>query len=159
MKTAIACCALLLCGSTSFAANLPSWDKMPPTMREIVVKLYVGGYLAGINQGVGEGIKSAISYTKTTGNNTYIDDKTNIFTSCSNILSNNVDRIYDETRSWQQIQIKDTNFYVGEITAFLKKYPPCAKMDAGDLVEVMTPVWFNLVIDPGYENIGKGCSK
>ncbi|GAM07872.1 hypothetical protein OR1_00141 [Geobacter sp. OR-1] len=159
MKTALVACALIIAGSTSYAANLAPWDKLPVDTKEIIIKQYINGYLAGMNSGVSEGIKSTINYTKTTGSNTYIDNKTNIYTECSNIINSNIDRIYDDTRGWQQIQNKGVNFYINEMTAFLKKYPLCNKTAVTDLVELLTPVWLNVETNTTYDDIGRGCAK
>ncbi len=159
MRTALIVVATMLTTAISHAGTLPTWDKIPGSTREIIVKQYIAGYLAGINRGLDEGIKSVISYTKATGDNTYIDEKQNVYTICSNMISNNLDRIYDESRGWQQLQPKETGYYVNELTTFLKQYPQCNKLEVTDLIEIMTPVWLNMEKKVGYEDVARGCGK
>ena len=159
MKTALIAFSLLFSAVTANAGSLPSWDAIPITTKELIIKQYISGYMAGMNQGITEGIKSVISYTKKTGENTYIDAKPNTYTTCSNLVSSNMDRIYDDTHGWQQIQPRGTKHYIDEMTAFLKKYPDCNKSDVSELIEILTPIWLNVETKSSYDDVGRGCSK
>lgn len=159
MKTALSVLTILLLAGSSYAGNFPRWDAIPLATKEIIVKQYISGYLAGMNQGVSEGINSVIKYTKTTGDNIYIDSTTNIYTGCSNVVSSNIDMIYDASRGWQQIEPKDTKYYIDQMTIFLITYPICNKTDVTELVEILTPIWLNSEIKTSYEDVGRGCSR
>lgn len=159
MKTALTIFAFIMMATSAFAGGLSRWDTLPPNTRELMVKQYISGYMAGMNHGISEGIRSVINYTKTTGENTYIDSQPNIYATCSNIISSNVDRIYDDTLGWQQIQVRDTKYYIDEMTKFLKLYPNCNKTAVADLIEILTPIWLNIEKKNSYEDVGRGCSK
>ena len=165
--TRLKCCILIML-SLLVIPNLSNgediidgyaWEKLPETLKVIIVKSYIDGYSVGKLLGAADGATQTVEVLKVNINSDIFSDKDKEhFRFTVSFIEKNYSASIMKTYSNINKLDKSIEYYVREMDSFLKTYPLCKRNNLfSGLLPSLTLVWEGSI--KSYKEKGENCLK